>query len=119
MRLEPKFFGPSLGDTVLGKLQERFEGQCNGQYGYVVFVLTNTAVLTPGVVDPADGFAEFRVKFDAVVCRPMKGEVVDAIVTIVNRLHRHTIVVITVILIVIAITVGIVSIARTAPPTSS
>jgi DNA-directed RNA polymerase II subunit RPB7 len=37
-----------------------------------------------GVVDAASGYAHFTVRFQALVVKPFKGEVLDAVVSLVN-----------------------------------
>ncbi|KAK7677993.1 DNA-directed RNA polymerase II subunit [Cerrena zonata] len=39
-----------------------------------------------GRIIPGSGMAEFEVKYRAVVWKPFKGEVVDAVVTTVNKM---------------------------------
>ena len=39
-----------------------------------------------GRIIPSTGMAEFEVKYRAVVWKPFKGEVVDAVVTTVNKM---------------------------------
>lgn len=40
-----------------------------------------------GVIQPGRGFVLYPVKYKAIVFRPFKGEVVDAVVTQVNKVR--------------------------------
>ena len=40
-----------------------------------------------GVLQPGRGFAKFMVNYKAIVFRPFKGEVLDAVVTQVNKVN--------------------------------
>ncbi|KFO72581.1 DNA-directed RNA polymerase II subunit RPB7, partial [Cuculus canorus] len=62
--LHPRYFGPNLLTTVKQKLFTEVEGTCTGN---------------------GRGFVLYPVKYKAIVFRPFKGEVVDAVVTQVNK----------------------------------
>ena len=63
------------------------EGTCTGQFGYIVCVLDSMNIdVGKGRIIPSTGMAEFEVKYRAVVWKPFKGEVVDAVVTTVNKM---------------------------------
>ncbi|KOB71522.1 DNA-directed RNA polymerase II subunit RPB7-like protein [Operophtera brumata] len=70
--LHPRYFGPQLLDTVKQKLYTEVEGTCTGNIG-------------AGLIQPGQGFVVYPVKYKAIVFRPFKGEVLDAIVTQVNK----------------------------------
>ncbi|VDP05962.1 unnamed protein product [Soboliphyme baturini] len=82
--LHPRYFGPQLLETVKQKLFTEVEGTCNGEYGFVIAV-TSIDNIGSGLIQPGRGFVVYPVKYKAIVFRPFKGEVVDAIVTQVNR----------------------------------
>eukprot|EP00667_Euglena_gracilis_P022382 EG_transcript_24901 len=84
IRLEPRYLDANLLATVLAKLNAQVEGTCSGEYGYVICVTAVNHVDKPVVHD--DGTVSFKVQFQAIVCRPFRGEVVDAVVTQVNKL---------------------------------
>lgn len=42
-----------------------------------------------GVIQPGRGFVLYPVKYKAIVFRPFKGEVVDAVVTQVNKVRLY------------------------------
>ena len=41
-----------------------------------------------GMIQPSRGFVVYPVKYKAIVFRPFKGEVLDAVVTQVNKVNR-------------------------------
>lgn len=81
----PKSFGPDLEDTIRYKLLKSVEGSCSGRYGFVVTV-TDIHSVGDGKIREGAGLAIFPVDFNAIVFRPFKGEVFDAVVTQVNKL---------------------------------
>lgn len=82
--LHPKYFGPQLLMTVKKKLFNEIEGTCSGKYGFIIAV-TAIDSIGAGHLLPGRGFAKFPVKYKAVVFRPFKGEVLEGVVTQVNK----------------------------------
>ncbi|OQV20217.1 DNA-directed RNA polymerase II subunit RPB7 [Hypsibius exemplaris] len=82
--LHPQYFGPNLMDSVKQKLYSEVEGTCSGKYGFVIAV-TQVVSVGAGFIQPGQGFVVYPVKYKAVVFRPFKGEVCDAVVTQVNK----------------------------------
>jgi DNA-directed RNA polymerase II subunit RPB7 len=60
------------------------EGTCSGQYGYLICV-THVVAVGKGLIREGVGSATFNIKYNALVFRPFKGEVMDAVVTSVNK----------------------------------
>lgn len=58
------------------------------RYGFVIAVTTIDNI-GAGVIQPGRGFVLYPVKYKAIVFRPFKGEVVDAVVTQVNKVRVH------------------------------
>lgn len=85
--LHPMHFGPKLHDIIRLRLIEEVEGASLGKHGYVITV---TEVLDEdigkGVIEDNSGFVCFNVQYRAILFRPFKNEVLDAIVTVVNPL---------------------------------
>ncbi len=54
------------------------------RYGFVIAVTTIDNI-GAGMIQPSRGFVMYPVKYKAIVFRPFKGEVVDAVVTQVNK----------------------------------
>lgn len=71
------------------KLYADVEGTCTGRYGYVITVLSLHNI-GKGKILPGSGLAEFKVNYQAIVFKPYKGEVLDAIVTTVNKVKFLT-----------------------------
>ena len=63
------------------------EGTCSGQYGFVICV-THLNEIGKGFIREGTGHATFGVKYSCVVFRPFKGEVVDCVVTSVNKVSH-------------------------------
>lgn len=85
--LHPSFFGPQMNQFLRTKLLNEVEGSCTGKFGYIMCVLDCMAIdIGKGTIIPADGSAEFEVKYRAVVWKPFKGEVVDGVVSQVSKL---------------------------------
>uniref|UniRef100_A0A8C5J890 DNA-directed RNA polymerase subunit n=1 Tax=Junco hyemalis TaxID=40217 RepID=A0A8C5J890_JUNHY len=59
------------------------------RYGFVIAVTTIDNI-GAGVIQPGRGFVLYPVRYKAIVFRPFKGEVVDAVVTQVNKVRGHT-----------------------------
>ncbi len=71
------------------------EGTCNGKFGFVLCVMQSTDV-GKGLIREGVGSATFNVKYTCVAFLPHKGEVLDTIVTSVNKvdaastMHSHS-----------------------------
>jgi len=89
VQLHPRYFGPQLMDTVKQKLFSEVEGTCTGKYGFVIAV-TNIENISSGLIQPGQGLVVYHVKYKAIVFRPFKGEVLDAVVTQVNKVGLFT-----------------------------
>ncbi|KAJ9109316.1 hypothetical protein QFC21_000645 [Naganishia friedmannii] len=88
IHLHPSYFGPKIQEVILQKLYADVEGTTNGRYGYVVAVnsIDNLTDLQAGSrVLYGSGDAEFTLQYSAIVMKPFKGEVVDAIVDKVGK----------------------------------
>merc|ERR1712154_598189 len=77
--LAPRYFGPQLMDTVKQKLFTEVEGTCTGKYGFVIAVTTIDNI-GAGLIQPGQGFVVY----------PFKYEVLDAVVTQVNKVGLFT-----------------------------
>lgn len=84
--LPPRAFGPNLIKTVLQRLRQEVEGSCTGRHGYIVLVTTvSPGGIGPGVLQPTTGLAKYDVTYRCLVFKPLKGEVLDAVVTSVSK----------------------------------
>ena len=87
--LHPKYFGPRLKQRLTEKLYNEVEGTCSGERGYIVAVTSlNEDNISRGKLMAGKGLVTYHVQYNAVVFRPVKGEVMDAVVTVVNKVGR-------------------------------
>ena len=82
--LHPRYFGKDLKSILVSKLHREVEGTCSGRYGFIITV-TSVEKIGLGKVQEGTGHVLFPIKFKAIVFRPFKGEVLDAVVTQVNK----------------------------------
>ncbi|GJN14264.1 hypothetical protein PR202_gb01064 [Eleusine coracana subsp. coracana] len=85
MQLHPRHFGPHLRDKLVSKLIKDVEGTCSGRHGFVV-AITGVEDIGKGLIREGTGFVTFPVKYQCVVFRPFKGEILEAVVTMVNKM---------------------------------
>lgn len=85
MVLHPRYFGPEIRKTIKDKLYREIEGTCLGQYGYVITITCIDDIGT-GVLFCESGMAHYEIRYKAIVFRPFKGEVLEAIVKQVNKI---------------------------------
>lgn len=85
LQLHPRHFGANLRNTIIQKLHTEVEGTCSGRYGFIIMV-TSIATVGLGKINDGTGMVTFPVAYRAIVFRPFKGEVVDAVVTQVNKM---------------------------------
>ena len=65
--------------------QQQMEGTCSGRYGFIVCI-THIENVSEGIItDDGTARAKFAVEYDCVAYRPFKNEVLDAVVTQVNK----------------------------------
>lgn len=83
--LHPRLLGPHVTDHLKEKLLQSVEGTCSGRHGYIITV-TQIISQSKGQIKEGSGITSFTMKFNAIVFRPFKGEVLDAIVTKVNKM---------------------------------
>lgn len=81
VHIHPRFFGAKLQDMLTQRLMLEVEGTFAGRYGFVIAVLQVMEPIPTGELDDATGYAVFPLKYQAVVFRPFKGEVLDSVVT--------------------------------------
>ena len=79
--LQPCYLDKYLKTSVRSRLIKELEGQCLGKHGYVISVLSvQDSDIIPGIIDNDSGCVNVVVWFDALLLRPFKNEVLDAIV---------------------------------------
>ncbi|RKO86648.1 RNA polymerase Rpb7, partial [Blyttiomyces helicus] len=85
IQLHPQYFGPNMRDFLQRRLYEEVEGKCSGRFGYIIAVINIQSIGT-GVLQSSTGFAEFSIVYSGIVFKPFKNEVVDGVVTTVNKI---------------------------------
>jgi DNA-directed RNA polymerase II subunit RPB7 len=93
IQLPPSYFGPGIRKFVEQKLHKDVEGTCSDQYGYIISVVSISKV-SQGKLIPGAGQAEYTVSYSAVVLKPFKGEVLDAIVISITKVILNIIILI-------------------------
>ncbi|CAN6849480.1 unnamed protein product [Brassica oleracea] len=91
MQLHPRFFGRNLRENLVSKLMKDVEGTCSGRHGFVV-AITGIESVGKGLIRDGTAFVTFPVKYQCVVFRPFKGEILEAVVTLVNKVMCYYIV---------------------------
>ena len=81
LSLHPKYLGRRLQETIKRELFNEVEGKYFPGIGYVLMVLSTPTDAGIGLIDPNTGFAEFKVRYTALIYCPIVGEVTYAIVT--------------------------------------
>eukprot|EP01119_Soliformovum_irregulare_P017804 TRINITY_DN5347_c0_g1_i1.p1 TRINITY_DN5347_c0_g1~~TRINITY_DN5347_c0_g1_i1.p1 ORF type:complete len:173 (-),score=27.98 TRINITY_DN5347_c0_g1_i1:64-582(-) len=85
LHLEPKYLGPNIRNILISKLHSEAEGTCSGRYGFLIIV-TNVDHIGLGKVQDGTGLVTFPIKFKAIVFKPFKNEILDAVVSQVNKI---------------------------------
>ena len=82
--LHPKYFGRHLEQMLLGKLNSEVAGACLGPDGYCIAIIRLLG-REPGKLQEATGLGIFKVKYEAIMMRPFRNEIIDAEVTICSE----------------------------------
>jgi DNA-directed RNA polymerase II subunit RPB7 len=69
-----------LQQKILQELKLKYEGKCSGRYGYTILIVGIVDV-SNGELHADTGFALFNVKYNCIVFRPFKNEILPAVVT--------------------------------------
>ncbi|KHG00811.1 DNA-directed RNA polymerase II subunit RPB7 [Gossypium arboreum] len=80
MQLHPRHFGRNLRENIVSKLMKDVEGTRSGRHGFVV-AITGIENVGKGLIRDGAGFVTFPVKYQCIVFRPFKGEILEAVVT--------------------------------------
>lgn len=82
--LPPIEFNSEIHKTIEHRLYENVEGTCTGEKGFIIAV-TNITLIDGGRLNEK-GHAIFTIKYKALLLKPVKNEVLDAVVVNVNDL---------------------------------
>ncbi|KAL6217318.1 hypothetical protein ACLB2K_010535 [Fragaria x ananassa] len=86
IQLNPRYFGRNLQENLVTQLiKDVNKGTCSQQHGFVV-AITGIENIGKGLIVNGTGFVSFPVRYQCVVCRPFKGEILEAVVTMVNKM---------------------------------
>ena len=58
------------------------------RYGFIIAITTIDNIGT-GLIQPGRGYVVYPVQYKAIVFRPFKGEVLDAVVSQVNKVYIY------------------------------
>lgn len=86
IKLEPKFINKGFKTELLSRLKKRVEGVCS-KHGFVKHDSIEIYKISPGTIElvTLSGNVVYDVYFYADICNPLVGNVVNAIVSNVNR----------------------------------
>eukprot|EP01006_Ploeotia_vitrea_P021920 TRINITY_DN54332_c0_g2_i1.p1 TRINITY_DN54332_c0_g2~~TRINITY_DN54332_c0_g2_i1.p1 ORF type:complete len:171 (-),score=25.48 TRINITY_DN54332_c0_g2_i1:505-1017(-) len=84
IRVHPRDLDKNVRKHIIDRLNGAVEGTCSGTHGYIIAVTDVIDVGNGRVQD--DGTTSYTIKFKAVVFKPFKDQVVDAVVT---NLAKH------------------------------
>lgn len=83
--------GPFLNDALKSHLYRQIEGTCTGRYGYVIAIVSLDKISQGRILDySSSGGVAFDLNYTAILFKPFKNEIVDAIVENVNKVSRST-----------------------------
>ncbi|KAL6208509.1 hypothetical protein ACLB2K_019458 [Fragaria x ananassa] len=86
IQLNPCYFGHNLQENLVTQLiKDVNKGTCSQQHGFVV-AITGIENIGKGLIVNGTGFVSFPVRYQCVVCRAFKGEILEAVVTMVNKM---------------------------------
>lgn len=80
-----RLFGEEINNQILCNAIAITEGKRVSPFGMVVIIISFFPTLSLGKILPGSSSALFRISYNAVTFRAMKGELVDGIVTHVTR----------------------------------
>ncbi|TBU01392.1 subunit Rpb7 of DNA-directed RNA polymerase II [Hamiltosporidium magnivora] len=69
-------------DILRKTLTSSVEGTCSGEYGYIISVLSIDKIGSGRITN--NGYAVFSVLYQALVLKPLKGEIIDASIVETN-----------------------------------
>ena len=76
----PRFLGDQFESHVKRQMMDEVEGKCLGKNGFVIRVFFEDLDIIPGLVDNDTGAVSVTVHYHAIMLRPFRHEIVDAIV---------------------------------------
>lgn len=83
--VHPRDLGPRYEQCVEDLIRKEVEGKCDNYYGYIICVI-RIIHRDKGRIQDGTGLIVVPVKYQAIVFKPFKDEVLDSVVTDVNKL---------------------------------
>lgn len=74
-----------MNETLQKRLYDEVEGTCSGRYGYIISVIS-IENFGRGLLQYTSGVALFTLHYTAIVFFPFENQVVDGVVTTVNKM---------------------------------
>ena len=84
LEVHPRFFGPKLREEIERRLRQEVEGTCNGEFGFILAVIS-VLDTGKGLIREGSGSAVFNLRYKCICMKPFKGQVMDVVVTSVNK----------------------------------
>ena len=86
IKIHPKYIGKDIEKNILRTLKQSKEGICSN-HGYIKRNSIRIIKISSGKVEMSTfhGYMNFMVKYSAMVCNPVKGNIVNAIVVNMNN----------------------------------
>ena len=86
IKIHPKFIGKDMEKNILKELRKQKEGICSN-HGYIKQNSIRILKISCGKVEMSSfhGYMNFLVKYSALVCNPVKGNIVNAVVVNMNN----------------------------------
>ena len=83
--VHPQYLGPGLKSYVRDQLVVEVEGVSVDNAGFIIAVLSvDDGGITRGLIDHLTGFVKYTIAYNALMFRPFKNEVMDAVVKAVS-----------------------------------
>ena len=86
IKIHPKYISKDIEKHILQTLKQRKEGICS-DHGYIKKNSIKINKISSGKVEMSSfhGYINFMVKYSAMVCNPVKGNIVNAVVVNMNN----------------------------------
>ncbi|XP_030385925.1 DNA-directed RNA polymerase II subunit RPB7-like [Scaptodrosophila lebanonensis] len=84
-KLHPRYFSKELTGQLIAQFHFEVEGSCAPRIGCIICVKQILSIGS-GVIQRLEGYARHRIRYEAIVYRPIRGEVIDVKVTYITRL---------------------------------
>lgn len=83
--IPPRYFGENINAHILSNVIGITEGKKVSPFGTVIVVIAFFPAMSLGKILPGSSSALFRISYDAITFRAMKGEILNVIVTQITK----------------------------------